>query len=66
VPIVARKRFGRIAIAIADSGMGAYTDVAIDQAHQPPVSRFEKWAWKPVRSYREIIQGRMQARVHPS
>jgi spermidine dehydrogenase len=34
VPIAARKRFGRIAIANADSGMGAYTDVAIDQAHR--------------------------------
>ena len=29
------------------------------------MNRFEKWAWKPARSYREIIQGRMQARVHP-
>jgi spermidine dehydrogenase len=32
--LVARKKFGRIAIANADSGMGAYTDVAIDQAHR--------------------------------
>jgi spermidine dehydrogenase len=32
--LIARKRFGRIAIANADSGMGAYTDVAIDQAHR--------------------------------
>ncbi len=30
--IAARKRFGRITIANSDSGMGAYTDVAIDQA----------------------------------
>jgi spermidine dehydrogenase len=30
---VARKKFGNIAIANADSGMGAYTDVAIEQAH---------------------------------
>ena len=29
---LARKKFGRIAIANSDSGMGAYTDVAIDQA----------------------------------
>ncbi|MBN9554185.1 MAG: NAD(P)/FAD-dependent oxidoreductase, partial [Alphaproteobacteria bacterium] len=32
--IAGRKRFGRIAIANADSGMAAYTDVAIDQAHR--------------------------------
>ena len=32
--IAGRKQFGRIAIANADSGMGAYTDVAIDQAHR--------------------------------
>lgn len=32
--LVARKKFGRIAIANADSGMGAYTDVAMDQAHR--------------------------------
>ena len=32
--LVARKKFGNIAIANADSGMGAYTDVAIDQAHR--------------------------------
>ncbi len=32
--LAARKRFGRIAIANADSGMAAYTDVAIDQAHR--------------------------------
>ncbi|MGN6517224.1 MAG: FAD-dependent oxidoreductase [Rhizomicrobium sp.] len=32
--LVARKRFGNIAIANADSGMAAYTDVAIDQAHR--------------------------------
>jgi spermidine dehydrogenase len=32
--IAARKQFGRIAIANADSGMAAYTDVAIDQAHR--------------------------------
>jgi spermidine dehydrogenase len=32
--LVARARFGRIAIANADSGMGAYTDVAINQAHR--------------------------------
>ena len=30
----ARARFGAIAIANADSGGGAYTDVAIDQAHR--------------------------------
>jgi len=30
--IIGRARFGRIAIANADSGGGAYTDVAIDQA----------------------------------
>jgi len=29
-----RKRFGRIAIANSDSGMAAYTDIAIDQAHR--------------------------------
>ncbi len=32
--IAGRKQFGRIAIANADSGMGAYTDVAMDQAHR--------------------------------
>jgi predicted nucleic acid-binding Zn ribbon protein len=29
-----RQIFGRIAIANSDSGMGAYTDVAIEQAHR--------------------------------
>jgi spermidine dehydrogenase len=32
--IVARARFGRIAIANSDSGCAAYTDSAIDQAHR--------------------------------
>ncbi|MDE2462892.1 MAG: hypothetical protein KGO02_04140, partial [Alphaproteobacteria bacterium] len=32
--LVGRKRFGRITIANADSGLGAYTSVAIDQAHR--------------------------------
>jgi spermidine dehydrogenase len=32
--LTARKQFGRIAIANSDSGLGAYTDVAIDQAHR--------------------------------
>ena len=32
--LVARARFGRIAIANSDSGMAAYTDIAIDQAHR--------------------------------
>ena len=32
--VTARARFGRIAIANADSGLAAYTDVAIDQAHR--------------------------------
>jgi spermidine dehydrogenase len=32
--LVARKQFGRIAVANADSGMGAYTDVAINQAYR--------------------------------
>jgi spermidine dehydrogenase len=32
--VVGRQRFGRIAIANSDSGMGAYTDVAIEQAHR--------------------------------
>lgn len=32
--IVGRARFGRIAIANSDAGMGAYTDVAIEQAHR--------------------------------
>jgi spermidine dehydrogenase len=31
---IGRKRCGRIAIANSDSGAGAYTDVAIDQAHR--------------------------------
>jgi spermidine dehydrogenase len=30
----ARARRGRITIANADSGGGAYTDIAIDQAHR--------------------------------
>jgi spermidine dehydrogenase len=32
--VVGRKRFGRIAIANADAGASAYTDVAIDQAYR--------------------------------
>lgn len=32
--IAGRKSFGRIAIANADAGMAAYTDIAIDQAHR--------------------------------
>jgi spermidine dehydrogenase len=32
--VVGRARFGRIAIANSDSGGGAYTDSAIDQAHR--------------------------------
>jgi len=32
--LTARQRFGRIAIANSDSGLGAYTDVAINQAHR--------------------------------
>ncbi|WP_198350946.1 flavin monoamine oxidase family protein [Flavisphingomonas formosensis] len=32
--IIARQRFGRIAIANSDSGAAAYTDSAIDQAHR--------------------------------
>jgi spermidine dehydrogenase len=32
--LIARKPFGRIAIANSDSGMAAYTDIAIDQAHR--------------------------------
>jgi spermidine dehydrogenase len=31
---IGRKTFGRIAIANSDSGAGAYTDVAIEQAHR--------------------------------
>jgi spermidine dehydrogenase len=32
--VIGRARFGQIAIANSDSGMGAYTDVAIEQAHR--------------------------------
>jgi len=32
--IIGRQLFGRIAIANSDAGMGAYTDVAIEQAHR--------------------------------
>jgi spermidine dehydrogenase len=32
--VLGRQRFGRIAIANSDAGMGAYTDVAIEQAHR--------------------------------
>jgi spermidine dehydrogenase len=32
--LIGRARFGRIAIANADSGMAAYTDVAINEAHR--------------------------------
>ena len=32
--LLGRKRFGRIAIANSDSGMAAYTDVAMDQGHR--------------------------------
>lgn len=31
---IGRKRFGRLAIANSDAGAGAYTDVAIEQAHR--------------------------------
>jgi spermidine dehydrogenase len=32
--VIGRQRFGHIAIANSDSGMGAYTDVAIEQAYR--------------------------------
>jgi spermidine dehydrogenase len=32
--LIGRQRFGHIAIANSDSGMGAYTDVAIEQAYR--------------------------------
>ncbi len=32
--VIGRRRFGRIAIANSDAGMGAYTDIAIEQAHR--------------------------------
>jgi spermidine dehydrogenase len=32
--VIGRAPFGRITIANADSGAGAYTDVAIEQAHR--------------------------------
>jgi spermidine dehydrogenase len=32
--VIARARFGQIAIANSDSGMAAHTDAAIDQAHR--------------------------------
>src|SRR6201985_1456868 len=32
--LIGRKRFGRIAIANSDSGMAAYTDVAMDQGYR--------------------------------
>jgi spermidine dehydrogenase len=32
--LIGRKRFGRIAIANADAGMAAYTDVAMDQGYR--------------------------------
>jgi spermidine dehydrogenase len=32
--LIARQRFGRIAIANSDSGLGAYTDIAINQAYR--------------------------------
>jgi len=32
--VIARARFGQIAIANSDAGMAAYTDAAIDQAHR--------------------------------
>ena len=32
--VIGRKRFGQVAIANSDAGMGAYTDVAIEQAHR--------------------------------
>jgi spermidine dehydrogenase len=32
--VIGRARFGRITIANSDSGAGAYTDMAIDQAHR--------------------------------
>jgi spermidine dehydrogenase len=32
--VIGRQRFGHIAIANSDAGMGAYTDVAIEQAHR--------------------------------
>ncbi|MGH6827931.1 MAG: FAD-dependent oxidoreductase [Rhizomicrobium sp.] len=38
--LAARQPFGRIVIANSDSGMGAYTDVAIDQAHRAVMELF--------------------------
>jgi spermidine dehydrogenase len=32
--IIGRRRFGNISVANSDAGMGAYTDVAIEQAHR--------------------------------
>jgi spermidine dehydrogenase len=32
--LLGRQRSGNIAIANSDAGMGAYTDVAIEQAHR--------------------------------
>ena len=32
--LIARRRFGRVAIANSDAGYGAFTNVAIDQAHR--------------------------------
>lgn len=40
--VVGRARFGRITVANADSGGGAYTDVAIDQAYRA-VSELPPW-----------------------
>jgi spermidine dehydrogenase len=45
--VIGRQQFGRIAIANSDAGMGAYTDVAIEQAH---------------RAVRELIGSRAEAR----
>jgi spermidine dehydrogenase len=39
--VLGRRRFGRITIANADSGGGAYTDVAIDQGHRAAMELLE-------------------------
>jgi spermidine dehydrogenase len=39
--VIGRARFGRIAIANADSGAAAYTDSAIDQAHRAVQELFQ-------------------------
>jgi spermidine dehydrogenase len=42
--VIGRAPFGRITIANSDAGGGAYTDVAIEQAHRAVMELLESWS----------------------